>query len=573
MTYPSGRVVNFNYAFGGGCCNSRLDSVVDNTTGATVISSITGVTHYDAAGDVVNEKLGNGVVQTYSYDSNRLQQKGITASLGGITLMNFSYNYGTSSTNTGRVLSRTDGIQPEHSASYSYDSIYRLSAVNSGDSTSSWGIAWSFDVWGNRLTQTPQGSVALNTIGTQTLTYTNNQLTCPTNHPNCYDLAGNQLSDLAPTPTNYTFNAENQIITSNGPGGTATYSYDGDGRRMKKVLTTTGTETTYTFYGPAGIISEFTTSSAIAGVAAAASTDRCFYHTTDKLGSAVLVMNSGGTVLENNRTLPYGEAWLPSDNGATSTNDKKFTTYQRDAESGLDYAMERYNAFAYGRFLSPDKGATDLYLPIVLNRYIYGIDDPINYLDPTGLSVVTLPPVTTGTPNCSTAFINYATVRGETLQQFFNTDQAVLGMMNYFEQNGGGSSADQAVWAALDWTLLHQYSQSDADKLKFYGSQANIPASFQATITSQSQVFSNGQLKAGFASQLLSILTGPLNSDGCRGLGAAFDVAGGVISAYNASVGFGTLIPTRSPIQFLVPFSLVRMDTYRLSVQPTLRAL
>jgi YD repeat-containing protein len=36
MTYPSGRVVNFNYATGGGCCNSRLSSVVDQTTGATM---------------------------------------------------------------------------------------------------------------------------------------------------------------------------------------------------------------------------------------------------------------------------------------------------------------------------------------------------------------------------------------------------------------------------------------------------------------------------------------------------------------------------------------------------------
>jgi hypothetical protein len=39
-------------------------------------------------------------------------------------------------------------------------------------------------------------------------------------------------------------------------------------------------------------------------------TDRVFYHTTDKLGSAVLVMNASGVVIENNRRLPYGEAWL-----------------------------------------------------------------------------------------------------------------------------------------------------------------------------------------------------------------------------------------------------------------------
>ena len=62
--------------------------------------------------------MGNGVVHTISYN-NRLQGTSLTATLGGGgTLMNFSYNYGTSATNTGRVLSRTDGIQPERSANY-----------------------------------------------------------------------------------------------------------------------------------------------------------------------------------------------------------------------------------------------------------------------------------------------------------------------------------------------------------------------------------------------------------------------------------------------------------------------
>ena len=70
-------------------------------------------------------------------------------------------------------------------------------------------------------------------------------------------------------------------------GGAGTYAYDGDGRRMKKV---TSTETTYTFYGPGGIISEFTTYNAIATATAASSTDKRFYHTSDKLGSAVLVV-------------------------------------------------------------------------------------------------------------------------------------------------------------------------------------------------------------------------------------------------------------------------------------------
>src|SRR5579862_3541101 len=133
------------------------------------------------------------------------------------------------------------------------------------------GISWTFDVWGNRLTQTPLGVVASD-IGTQTLGYTNNR-----NNANTYDAAGNMTYDGL---HHYTFTAENQILSMDT--GVATYAYDGDGKRVKKV---TSAETTYTFYGPGGIISEFTTSNAIASATTAASSDKCFYHTTDKLGS------------------------------------------------------------------------------------------------------------------------------------------------------------------------------------------------------------------------------------------------------------------------------------------------
>src|SRR5437773_3102298 len=157
------RVVNFNYATGGGCCNSRLASVVDQTTNTTVAGSLA----YNAAGDTTSRTLGNGVVETFGYN-NRLQETTITASLTGTTLMNFAYDYSTSTSNTGRVLSRTDATQPEHSVKYFYDSNYRLGQVGSNDASTSWGVAWTFDTWGNRLTQTPQG-LATSKVGPQTL--------------------------------------------------------------------------------------------------------------------------------------------------------------------------------------------------------------------------------------------------------------------------------------------------------------------------------------------------------------------------------------------------------------------
>jgi len=266
--------------------------------------------------------------------------------------------------NTGRVLSRTDAIQPEHSVNYSYDSLYRLGQVVSQDS--SWGISWTFDIWGNRLTQTPQG-LATGKVGTQTLGYNNNRVTT-----NTYDAAGNQTNDGL---HNYTFNAENQMTQMDG--GTAVYAYDGEGRRMKK---TVGSETTYYFYGVGGLLCEFTTTNI--GATQASSTNRTTYRTSDKLGTAILLLiAASGTAVENNRTLPYGESWLTDVNSA---NDKKFTTYQRDAESGLDHAMNRYNSSTNGRFLSADRGGGKLWMPQTLNRFGYAMNDPINNADADG---------------------------------------------------------------------------------------------------------------------------------------------------------------------------------------------
>lgn len=47
---------------------------------------------------------------------------------------------------------------------------------------------------------------------------------------------------------------------------------------------------------------------------------------------------------------PFGENWYYTD----PANKMKFTSYERDEESGLDYAMFRYHNSRLGRFMSPD---------------------------------------------------------------------------------------------------------------------------------------------------------------------------------------------------------------------------
>jgi RHS repeat-associated protein len=65
-----------------------------------------------------------------------------------------------------------------------------------------------------------------------------------------------------------------------------------------------------------------------------------------------------------------------------------FTGKERDTESGNDYFGARYYATSMGRFLSPDPSVldnADLTNPQSLNLYAYALNNPLKYVDPTGL--------------------------------------------------------------------------------------------------------------------------------------------------------------------------------------------
>jgi RHS repeat-associated protein len=94
-----------------------------------------------------------------------------------------------------------------------------------------------------------------------------------------------------------------------------------------------------------------------------------------------LETDSTGVVSRTFGQFPYGETWYE-----TGTASKwKFTSYERDTESGLDYAMFRYDSTRIGRFTSPDPLAGSIGNPQSLNRYAYVLNDPVNLVDPLGL--------------------------------------------------------------------------------------------------------------------------------------------------------------------------------------------
>jgi RHS repeat-associated protein len=84
----------------------------------------------------------------------------------------------------------------------------------------------------------------------------------------------------------------------------------------------------------------------------------------------------------------FNQAYYPyGDEAYSQTFDPgyKFTGYERDTETELDYAFARYYNYRLGRFMSADPAGGDLSDPQSENRYAYVRNNPTNMTDPSGL--------------------------------------------------------------------------------------------------------------------------------------------------------------------------------------------
>ena len=110
------------------------------------------------------------------------------------------------------------------------------------------------------------------------------------------------------------------------------------------------------------------------------------YHHPDHLSDRADTDNSGNVVSNSGQT-PFGENWYGGGNSKW-----KFTTYERESESGLDYAQFRTYNSGFGRFMSADLLGGQISAPQSLNRYSYSMNDPVNLFDPLGLVTICVTP-------------------------------------------------------------------------------------------------------------------------------------------------------------------------------------
>jgi RHS repeat-associated protein len=112
-----------------------------------------------------------------------------------------------------------------------------------------------------------------------------------------------------------------------------------------------------------------------------------FYH-PDHLGSANVVTDESGAVVETTEFYPYGRPRHEERTGFDSAY--KYTGKELDRESGLIYCEARYYDPVIGRFASvdplgirPEEQFLDL--PNSLHAYGYALGNPMGCTDPTGL--------------------------------------------------------------------------------------------------------------------------------------------------------------------------------------------
>jgi RHS repeat-associated protein len=198
-----------------------------------------------------------------------------------------------------------------------------------------------------------------------------------------YDLAGNLTFDGVHA---YTYDAENRLVSVDA-GTTAKYCYDLQNRRVKKV---TAAGTTHYVWEGGKVLSEhdgttgavlvdyiYSGSALIARVAAGVTN----YSIRDRL-SVRMTLDTNGNVVGRQAHLPFGEDFAESG----QQEKHHFTSYERDPDAGLDYALNRVYSSQAGRFLSVDPYQGKVQNPEGLNRFSYSQGDPINKTDRLGLS-------------------------------------------------------------------------------------------------------------------------------------------------------------------------------------------
>ncbi len=364
LTYPDLYEVHYDYHAGSGLLKETLGKAYD----ATETTSLAHFDQYEPTGKMGQVYYGNDAYTSFSYNQGSTRLTAIqTLDSDGLFLQNLNYDY----TRAGDI-SRITDIQNNITREYTYDRLHRLTAENITNE----GVPINNIEALNYSHDDPDHIHAVSAINHN-----------GTDAAYTYDANGNMTAspDLKDDYQEraITYNTDNMPVQIVKGDTTVTFTYDGHGTRVEKIVNG-NTVTTYAgehFEIKNGILTKYIFAGSLR-IAMIQNNETFFIH-KDHLGSSTVITDATGTIKDTQQASynPFG--MTRGDTDITLT-DYKYTGQEFDGETGL----YNYNARLYdpviGMFISADTIVPDPTNPQTMNRYAYCGNNPMMYTDPSG---------------------------------------------------------------------------------------------------------------------------------------------------------------------------------------------
>ncbi len=361
---------------------------------------------YDAKGRLDTRTYHNGVRSYWDYalDTGQLREIGHTKADGTLIYSDtFIYVPGT---NLYDKISRTDATGLK-TTDYDYDAHQRLTSVTEADGRNT---AYRYDAFGNRTYKTI--TIAEELVEQYRYVYAGNRLTDIFHTPATgiedasaletfvYDNVGRIKTRTHKDNglTTYTWDDRGYLIKLTKPGLNTSYTYNALGARTTKTVNGSLTKfVTAPVFGMNHVLMEADASNNI--------TRRYVYGGHQQLiqepspgnkdndhfllhGGSVgnithaISRNNGAIVINQYDYDAFGSRSTVAGNNSTNFG---YSGEQYDEETGLLYLRARYYDPELGRFITVDPYLGRMDEPVTQNRYIYVHNNPLLFVDPSGL--------------------------------------------------------------------------------------------------------------------------------------------------------------------------------------------
>jgi RHS repeat-associated protein len=363
----------------------------------------------------VNDTAGSSVTPSFSATASGMNGA-VTPTTSPQIVYSYSIPNGNGYAANGNIMNVSDSVTG--SWTYSYDNLNRLtqatgvSGLFAGTMVAGQVLTWSYDPFGNRLTQTsntqalPSGSAQFNGANNRASGFGLAGSPAQSTDSLQYDAEGDSIGQDGNVLQVY--DPEGRLCAVQSPsGGAMGYIYDAAGTRVAKGSISTlncapsqngfaitssyilglGGEELTEMTGPASSIWDHSNVYADGHLIVTYRGSKAYFALNDWLGTKRVTYSTDGTV-SSYASLPFGDALTTV---GVDPSEQHLTGKDRDPESGLDYFEARYYNSNIGRFMSPDWSAkadpvpyAKLDNPQSLNLYAFVGNNPMSRVDMDG---------------------------------------------------------------------------------------------------------------------------------------------------------------------------------------------